>query len=718
MEVFFMFNMILADSTTSGSTQIHKFFQGLLKLVGEKTGFDIVFYSTVALLLLNIIVALISVSCSYEKKMFRAIKKLNYFFSKNPNITEQTLIVFNNKMKTVPKNLRYCWQEYMLYRDKAPSDYMDVVTCVDQPLKTSSFSNAIKTANIFGIVISLLSSIAFLSYYINLNVDASLTVRILWPVLVVPALALILNYLVIVLLKLNKTIVTKDLYYNYHDFLRNVNKACLTMPSFVDYEVLFTQKEIKNGIPVLQEYLEKRALEEQRAAEDARLNSQEYEAFDFNELGIENAILLDRAMKESEKYFNVKRDLTEKLNSKESEMRNFAKNFDEVTKDFERKAQAIKESLNQINEQLNNTAVKIEANYLKKRYNEDQVKLQQLEKDYDLASSRFNKQQAELEEECEVLRNEIKERKADVEEAIKVEGKAYANKVYGIINNTVKAQNEPYFAKLEAEKQQMAEQINGMNQTIMNQNAEIQGRQNQIVQIEQELINRRAEIAAMASVKEYFTSLEFKQMVKGNKKAKKAGKVDSSEYDEIISQLQNELTDKQNEVERLNATLQQCQQELANKQAEINEKDEQLAAKNKEIESKNNELQEKNKEIEKHVEDIKNVNEELKSAKNVQPEKVIVEVEKKSAVDEEASKKLSEASKKQKELLSKLKTLEDVEKKNKEEKTKIKNRNLSKLLQIQQGIESENDKIQDNKKKLKKNVDDAISALKDSDKKQ
>ena len=292
--------MLLEDienTASSGSNLIYKFFKGVLKFVGEGTGFDIIFYSTIALLLSNIIVALISVSCSYEKKMLRSVRKLNSFFSKNPNITEQTLIIFNNKMKMVPKNLRYCWQEYMLYRDKAPSDYMDVVTCVDQPLKTSSFSNAIKTASIFGIVISLLSSIAFLSIRVAYPVEGFES--ILWQIILIPGLTLILNYLVIVLLKLNKTLVTKDLYYDYHDFLRNVNKACLTMPSFVDYEVLFTQKEIKSGIPVLQEYLEKRALEEQRAAEDARLNSQEYEAFDFNELGIENAILLDRAMKES-----------------------------------------------------------------------------------------------------------------------------------------------------------------------------------------------------------------------------------------------------------------------------------------------------------------------------------------------------------------------------------------------------------------------------------
>ena len=276
----YMLKRMLADATT-GSTKIQDFIKNLLGEIGGSTGFDIIFYCTVVLLLLNIMVAIIAISASYEKKMYRAIKRLNYFFAKNPNINEGTLIAFNNKMKTVPKNLRYCWQEYMLYRDKAPSDYMDVVTCVDQPLKTSSFSNAIKTASIFGTIISILSAIAFLCIFVHIDPTTgssdTFKVNMLWQIAVVPLLALVVNYLVVVVMKLNKTIVTKELYYSYHDFLRNVNKACLTMPSFVDYEVLFTQREIKNGIPVLQEYLEKKALEEQRAAEDARLNSQEYE---------------------------------------------------------------------------------------------------------------------------------------------------------------------------------------------------------------------------------------------------------------------------------------------------------------------------------------------------------------------------------------------------------------------------------------------------------
>ena len=102
------------------------------------------------------------------------------------------------------------------------------------------------------------------------------------------------------------------------------------MPAFVDYEILFTPREIAKGIPVLQEYLEKRAIQEQKDAEEAQVNSVKFEDFNFDELGVENALLLERAMSESEKYFNIKRNLTERITAKEQELYNFQKKFDEV----------------------------------------------------------------------------------------------------------------------------------------------------------------------------------------------------------------------------------------------------------------------------------------------------------------------------------------------------------------------------------------------------
>ncbi len=708
-----MLNYILAETDAElGSSFIHNIFKNILKTVGG-VGFDIIFYISIALVALNILIMLLIIWNSYEVKLLKSVKKLNRFFEKNPHVSEDNLITLNDKMKKVPKTLRYCWQEYMLYRDKLPSDYMTTTTCIDQPIKTSKYGTALKVASIFGVIIGILSFLSYIGMIVNLatgiTVDGEvlksttpISVNMIWQFVTVPLLVVAVNYLFVVIGRYARSNRVKDLYFEFHDFSRFVNKACATMPSFIDYEVLFTQKEIKEGIPVLQEYLEKRALQEQKEAENAKLNAVEYEKFDFNDLGIENAILLDRAMKESEKYFNVKRDLTEKLNAKESEINNFSKNFDEVTKDYERKAQAIKENLTQLNEQLNNTVVKIEANYIKKRHNEEQVKLQQLEKDYDLASVRFNKQQSDLEEECEVLRNEIKERKSDVEEAIKVEGKAYANKVYGIINRTITAQNEPYFSKLEQEKQELANQVSTLSQNLNAVQAELEARKNQIAQAVEELNYRKAEIAAISSVREYFTSLEFKQLVKNNKKKLKKGEV-SNEYSEMIEQLQTELNNKQAEVDRLNQAINQMQQELTMKTNELSAKNEELKMKNSELDSKNAELQEKNTELQE------------KDKKIAEQEKVIGEH--KGILhnkDEELKSKNAQKEENENRLLSKLKSLEGYEKKYLDEKNRIKSKNLDKLRSIQKDIETENKKYLSNSEKLKKKIDDTAKVIEES----
>ena len=72
------------------------------------------------------------------------------------------------------------------------------------------------------------------------------------------------------------------------------------------------------------DYDEKQA---QKEAEEAELNSNHFENFNFEPVGVESALLLDRAMSEGERYFNFKRGLTERINTKETEMFNYQKKF-------------------------------------------------------------------------------------------------------------------------------------------------------------------------------------------------------------------------------------------------------------------------------------------------------------------------------------------------------------------------------------------------------
>ena len=340
------------------------------------------------------------------------------------------------------------------------------------------------------------------------------------------------------------------------------------MPSFVDYEVLFDAKEIKEAIPVLQEYLEKRALQEQKEAEEAELSANHFENFNFEPVGVESALLLDRAMSEGERYFNFKRGLTERINTKETEMFNYQKKFDEVTKEYERKSQAVRENMASINEQLNATSVKIEANYLKKRYNEEQQKQQQLEKDYEYAQINFTKQQQEMETDIAQLRSEIKEKKLQVEENMMSECRNYSNKVWGEINKTLQSQQEPILKEKEEKARILQEEIDKMTLLVADQDADIKAKQEYIAKLEQDIKVRIAEIEAINNVRDYFNTPEFRQRVSDKKKKRKLEEFEE-EQEEKIAEQRNSIasivsTDKRDE------KMKQDENELLAKLKEVN----------------------------------------------------------------------------------------------------------------------------------------------------
>ena len=484
---------------------LSQFFQEL----GNYVTFDYLVLGGLGLLVLTIIISIIRSSNTYEVKLLKSINKLNKYFAKNPYVNDENIVELNDKMKNVPKTLRYCWQEYMLNRDKFPSEYMNTNTCVDQPSKTSSYANTATTCGIFTVVISVL--VLILGFAGKVANDQIRFNVLFFEVFLVPVLILILGLLFVAFLRARHTSIISDLYYSFHEFERNINKACTTMPAFIDYEVLFTKREIKEGIPVLQDYLEKREIQEKREREEQELNASKFEYYDFDELGVENALLLERAMKESEKYLNVKRDLAQRVNSKETEMYNYQKNFDEVTKDFERKAQAARESLTQLTDQINATTVKIEQNYMRKRYTEEQTKLQQLEKDYELATSRFQKQQEEMQTEIDALNQEIERRRAQIEEAMKAECKNYANKIYGQISKTVQEQSKPYLDQISEEKTRLEQVINDLKLNVEEKTSELTKLTSELNSANEQLDVKKAELEATKELKEYLTSSEFKQ---------------------------------------------------------------------------------------------------------------------------------------------------------------------------------------------------------------
>ncbi len=494
-------------------------FESLLSYIeeiGKIIEFEYLLLGGVGLTIVTILLTLLRSSYTYEVKMLRTLNRFNRYFRQNPYINNDNLVQVNDNFKRVPKNLRYAWQQYMLNRDKLPSEYMNTVTCLDQPLKASSHSNASKILQIVTNIFTLLTFV--IGFSKNAFFEGMSVLTALIQSLIVPVIVFVLGSVFVAILKARYVAIIADNYTRFHEFESYINKACTTLPPFIDYEILFTRKEIKEGIPVLQEYLEKRALQEQKEREEQEMFAAGFESYNFDELGVENSLLIERAMHESEKFFTIKTTMTDRINNKEQEMYNYQKNFDEVTKEFERKAQAIRENLKQLNEQLNNTSVNIEANYIRKRYKEDQQKLQQLEKDYEVASIRFNKQQNEMQAEVDSYRKEIESKKAILEKAMSEEGKTYANKIFGLINTKVTEQNRPILEQQQNELDILKEQVDAYNVTVRERENSIADLEARLEEVNRELTSKKAEIEGIKNLKEYFNSAEFRQRVSDKKK--------------------------------------------------------------------------------------------------------------------------------------------------------------------------------------------------------
>ncbi len=654
-----MINLILAAATERyDQTTLYGKFINFVESLANNLSETVLMFVALGLIVLITAIVLIARRNTYEKKLMKSVKSINGFLSKNPYINEENLVELNAKMKTSPKALRHSWQEYMLNRDKLPSEYMNTETVIDHPSKASGYKTSIKIAKILYIIFSILISLVLFARSLSREVVDINTyvVGTLFDTVLIPGLMLFLGFLIIAIMESTYASFTNDLYYEFREFQGYINKACTTMPPYIDYEILFTPKEIKDGISVLQEYLDKKAIQDQKDKEEEELNNQNYEKFDFDELGVEGSILLERAMTECEKYFNIKRNLVERRTSKEQEIANYSKNFDDVTKDFERKSQTIRESMNQITEQLNNTSVKIEANYLKKRYDEEQQKLQQLEKDHQLSEARFKKQQTELQEELDAIDEEVESRRKKLEAIMLSEGKSYSNKIYGLINEIVNKQNEPHFKELEEQKVVMQNEIDNMTQKISSYELEINNKSEQIAGLEKDLGQKLAQIETIDSVKEYFGSDEFRKRVSLSKGAKEFQGYDDAD------ELRAKLLHAEEQLMLTNEKLQQV--ENRNKEV-VNENDSLRKQEKAIVEEANKQIKKANEERLDNVDFDKISEEMIKTAeqKNAQAEEKNTKAEQKNAQAEEkntkAEQKNTQADEKEKQAKKSVNDLKD-----------------------------------------------------------
>ena len=430
-----------------------------------------IFYIGLGIELVMVIFFLIKSSFSYELRLDRTLDKLNRWLYYNQYIDEKNLIDFNRRMKKAPKLLKYHWQQFMLYREHDPSYYMSNYNCIDKPLHTSSFTSNIKN------LMSICWTLCILTFLFNIitfaTTNTSLTTMTLASSLLTPVAIVVLNTFFAILLRSWQNSNLAGLYQNFHLFGRYIDKACSTLPEYIDFEILFTKDEIRRGIPVLNEFLEKRARQEQKELEEAKLNAVEHEEYNFDDLGLDGSQILDRAMKETEIYLNQRQRSMAEIQQLESEIESLKRNFENNQKEYQRKMQASKENVDRLRKQQEESTNRIESNYIRKQQSDEIKKQEQLEKDYEGVSLRFNQESSSLNAEIETRKAELEESRLHVEDAMKAEYKTFSGKIYNAINQDLEE-------KTRDEKQKITDEKNNYMQAAQTYQTELEQKQQEI----------------------------------------------------------------------------------------------------------------------------------------------------------------------------------------------------------------------------------------------
>ena len=485
---------------------------------------DILFYVFVGLELLFVIYFLVKSHFAYQFRLIRAIDKINIYLLNNSYINENNLIEFNKKMKKVPKTLRYHWQQYMLYREQSPSFYMSSNNVIEKPLRSSSVKYNIKTMKALTIIFTTLSILLSAAVLGLSQTQSSFIAPVIFRLAIIPSVIIFIGSIYGIYQNARQSANLSDLYQTFHIFQRLIDKAVTTMPEYVDFEVLFTKKEIAKGIPALNEYLEKRARQEQEELEKARRNAVDHEVYDFGSVDISGSLILGRAMKETEIYLSLRNRLLAEIQQVESQIDTLKKSYDNTQREIQRKMQTAKENIDRIRMQQESSTNRIEGNYLKKQQDQEISKLTQLEKDNTEETYRFNQELEALTSEIDKKKAELEERRKYIEKAMLAEYKTYSTKVF---KNLLKVANE----KEKEERASLSETKDSYAQKIVELKDQVQELSYENTQLKDRIKNFDSEL----SEKENFYTNALIETAEKAKSALVGKKGDSTEEIEFPS---------------------------------------------------------------------------------------------------------------------------------------------------------------------------------------
>ncbi len=414
-----------------------------LKNLFNGLSYDIVFAVAVGLMVAFVIVAAIRIRFSFEKTAVRSIKKMNKYMLNIIGINEDNLLAFHKNLQKMPQKIRERWQLYILEREGLPSRYLTAEYCIRRPLASSVMKGVQKQVKLSAILISIITFILGFPFVLNGGTDGGTVVKnLVQYCLVTPMIVMLIASVCNMIIERSYGSLNAKIYDEFEKFVRALNKAVATMPDSIDYQVLFSQKEIEEGIPVLREYLEKQKLEEQQMLEQSKYAALAHSPYDFQELGVDGEQLITRAVDESENFLMKKIGLQNEIQDYEKKLAQSQQNMDEIEKEANRKLQTIKENIERLNKAISETTNRVEINYNNRQIKDEMEKRAAVEKDL---RSLLAKEQVVLNEcnvEIQKRKEMIEKDKDQVEVALKSEYNTFAVKVYDTLSNKLSEEHE------------------------------------------------------------------------------------------------------------------------------------------------------------------------------------------------------------------------------------------------------------------------------------
>ena len=482
-------------------------FDSIINLFGqvsESIGLSLLAVAGLSLMLLTIVVSFLVTQFSIEIKTAKAVEKINKYLELNPFITDENLVEFNKLMKHIPAPMRLQWQQYMVNRDKKPSEFFTEHNCIEKPFKTSAYASQIVAVRVFTVCISILAFLFSSAYFVRTN-NAVFSFSAVLSSLLISGVIGLVGALYTLFLKARRNSSLSELYYNFADYQKYMDRACTSLPDYVDYEILFTRKEITSGIPVLQEYLRQRALYEQEQINKAKESQVQHEHYDFSSLGINGSLIMEKSMEQCEFFTGNRKRIEAEIASIQGEKDILERQNDEKNKTTQRKLRDIQESLDRLKEKLDATTSMVLSNDLRKQRENEVQKQRQLEKESAEQSKKYDDDRKKLDEQIAAKREELEQIRKQVESTIIVEFKLYADKIYEELKGVADAQIKEEIDKLTAEKTQLEQTLEEKDRLFVEKSTVCDEKSEKIDEYEKQIAENAELVKEAEQIKNEFT---------------------------------------------------------------------------------------------------------------------------------------------------------------------------------------------------------------------